>query len=139
MAIAPDRARRDTPRARVLVVDDDAGVRLVVHDVLADAGIAVSCAADGAAALTAVAQQEPDVILLDLNMPVMDGRQFYHALRRLGRDVPVIVLSAQDSRAGQRELGADDALPKPFDIDELVAHVLTLVERRPRDRPSSAA
>jgi CheY-like chemotaxis protein len=53
--------------------------------------------------------------VLDLQMPVMDGRSFYTALRQLPSDVPVLLLSAYGSRAAQRELGADDALDKPFD------------------------
>jgi len=86
-------------------------------------GHSVAVALDGQAAIERVADWTPDVIVLDLRMPVMDGRAFYRELRRNGCDVPVVILSAFGADDGRRELGAQAHVNKPFDPDELVQTV----------------
>lgn len=63
------------------------------------------------------------MIVLDLQMPVMDGRTFFRALRALPSSIPVIIVSTEGSRKARHELGAEDSLDKPFDLDVLVAHL----------------
>jgi DNA-binding response OmpR family regulator len=111
---------------QVLVVDDDPGVRQLVAMTLAAEGWVVRTAADGTAALDEAQRREFDAVVLDLQMPVMDGRSFYTALRHLPSDVPVLLLSAYGSRRAQRELGANDALDKPFDPMVLVQRLKKL-------------
>ena len=112
----------------VLVVDDDAAITEMVSEALALEGIPHRIAANGAEALTQVVEQRPCVILLDINMPVMDGVQFCATLAQTpGRDeIAIIVMTAARDVARFREAcGAQDALGKPFHLDELY----TLVER----------
>jgi CheY-like chemotaxis protein len=111
---------------RVLVVEDDAGIRQVLREALAMEGYDVREAPDGAAALAALAAWRPDVIVLDLMMPVMDGWRLRAELlaRPELRELPVIVVSASrhlDARTA--ELRAAAVLPKPFDVDRLIAEV----------------
>ena len=109
---------------RVLVVEDDPGVREVIVATLEDAGYSVQSARDGAEALSLVDSEEPDVITLDLNMPVMDGRSFYQALRDHGHASKVLVVSGAVNLLDQSSSFQPDAyLRKPFDIDQLVHHV----------------
>lgn len=112
-----------SPMKRVLVVEDDEGLRETVAEILAEAGYAVSSAGDGREALFEADAHRPDVILLDLMMPVMDGWQFRaeQQLRPALAGVPVIVLSACSDLAGTPSLGEVAALfGKPFDIGELL-------------------
>jgi len=111
----------------VLVVDDDLALRDLIHQVLVDVGYRTIMAADGAAALRIIRRTDLDLVLLDVNMPVMDGLAF---LRQRSDEhchltVPVVVMSAEDREAEARRVGAADFLPKPFDIDAL----LDLVEQ----------
>jgi CheY-like chemotaxis protein len=115
--------------ARILVVEDDPGLRDVLAEVLSERGYEVTCAPDGRAALDVlgVARPPPSVILLDLAMPVMDGWTFRAEQQRDPRlaSIPTIVLSASlgaDSREAE-ELAADAMLSKPFDLDRLVEAV----------------
>ena len=112
----------------VLVVDDEAVLREVVAEALRDEGFAVSVANDGAAALELVAQSPPDLVLMDVMMPGMDGREAYLALRSRADlpQVPVVLMSAAIHSAGL-DPSIDGYLPKPFDIDALVALVQRLV------------
>lgn len=123
------------PRQRVLVVEDDRSVGQVVVDVLVDEDYEVRWAMDGRAALAVLAKWRPDVIVLDLTMPVMDGRAFRMAQCHLPEEVarvPVVVLSGlREVRTTAEELGAAAALSKPFDLDDLVATVGHVVARRP--------
>jgi DNA-binding response OmpR family regulator len=110
----------------ILIVEDDASVRQLITSTISAEGWETSSAGDGEAALHELEAHPVDVILLDLQMPVMDGWTFFRELRALPSSVPVIIMSAQGSKQAQRELGADDALDKPFDPDALIEHVRAL-------------
>ncbi|MFJ8741750.1 response regulator transcription factor [Embleya sp. NPDC127516] len=117
---------------RVLVVDDDPEVRAAVEDGLAIEGYHVRGAADGPAALSEVAGWQPDAIVLDILMPVLDGLAVCRRLRALGDRTPILVLTARDSvsdRVDGLDAGADDYLVKPFALDELTARLRALLRR----------
>ena len=121
-------------RPHVLVVDDDEDVRTSLQRALRVSGFAVRSAADGASALREVAEATPDCVVLDINMPGMDGVAVVTALRALGHEVPVCVLSARDTvddRVAGLEAGADDYLVKPFALNELIARLRALLRRAP--------
>jgi DNA-binding response OmpR family regulator len=127
---------------RILIVDDEPMVRETISRVLVEEGYAVDCAADGEMALARCRSHPPDVILLDLMMPGMNGRQFLSTLRGdLGRtEVPVVVMTAVHG-LGQRalSLGADDMVEKPFDVDELLNKIaLAMFRSRQHPHPSQA-
>jgi CheY-like chemotaxis protein len=111
------------PVVTVLLVDDDADIRAVLVDVLADLGLDVAEVANGAEALEAVARKHPALVLMDLMMPVLDG---FEACRRLKADpatraVPVVGLSAGANRADALGCGCDDFVAKPFDLASIEA------------------
>ncbi|WP_336087133.1 response regulator transcription factor [Nocardia sp. SSK8] len=127
--------------ATVLVVDDDEDVLASVERGLRLSGFRVLVARDGAAALRAVAEHGPDAVVLDMNMPVLDGAGVVTALRAMGNEVPICVLSARssvDDRIAGLESGADDYLVKPFELAELVARIRALLRRR-TDTPEPSA
>jgi DNA-binding response OmpR family regulator len=113
--------------ANILVVDDDVALARMLRFTLSERGYGVSVAHNGERALDAVEEQAPDVIVVDLEMPVMDGRRFYHELRSRGHAVPVLICSAYGARTASRELGANGYIDKPFDPDELVRGVERLL------------
>ena len=117
--------------ARVLVVDDDVKIRTFIGLLFRDAGHAVQAAANGVEALAVIESEPPDVMILDLQMPVMDGREVMRQSRGAGNNTPVLLLSAYGAQRARQELGANDALSKPFDIDELVNHVVALLPATP--------
>ena len=125
--LKPERTAHNTGPPTVLVVDDDAALRRMLTLTLREYGYAVCSAADGEAALREVSLGHPDAIILDLEMPVMGGREFYRRLRGSGDDTPVIVMSAYDARPARRELGANAAIEKPFSPDALVTAVRSIV------------
>ena len=107
----------------VLVVDDDPDIRESIEELLRSDGLDAAVAANGEEALRVIDQRRIDVILLDLMMPVMDGRQMVEEMRRRNVRVPVVLLSAgRDLRRVSQELGLP-AVEKPFDLDELLARV----------------
>jgi len=115
----------------VLVVDDEPEIVRLVRDYLERAGFAVATAADGDAALHAAQRARPDIVVLDLGLPGMDGLDVARALRRDG-EVPIIMLTARTDEADRvagLELGADDYVPKPFSPRELVARVRAVLRR----------
>jgi two-component system response regulator MprA len=116
----------------VLVVDDEPAVRDALQRALRAEGYRVSTAADGRQALERVAQDHPDLVVLDILMPVMDGLQVCRALREAGDRTPTLVLTARDSvsdRVEGLDAGADDYLVKPFALDELLARMRALLRR----------
>jgi DNA-binding response OmpR family regulator len=118
--------------AAVLVVDDDATVREVVITYLTAAGHTVTSAADGHEALESVARTPPELVVLDLMLPGVDGLEVCRRLRENGDDVPVIMLTAKGSvsdRVVGLELGADDYVTKPFSPRELVLRVDSVLRR----------
>ncbi|MEV0705374.1 response regulator transcription factor [Saccharopolyspora sp. NPDC050389] len=117
---------------RVLVVEDESVVREAVVRGLESEGYDTRSAGDGAKALTQIAQWLPDVIVLDLLMPFMDGLTLCRRLRSAGDRTPILVLTARDAvadRIAGLDAGADDYLVKPFDLDELLARVRALLRR----------
>jgi CheY-like chemotaxis protein len=120
----------------ILVVDDEPTIRALVIAVLEQEGNATLDAADGHAALAALAQIDPDLVLMDVMMPGLDGHAVYQAMRAdpRGRGIPVILMSAAADPA-QLPRGIAGFLPKPFDLDRL----LTLVAGVLGDGPSGGA
>ena len=122
----------DEGQARILVVDDDALIRQILADQLVEAGYLVSTARDGEEALAKVAAESPDLVLLDVIMPRLDG---FEVCRRLKSDertilIPVVmitVLTATQERIKGIEVGADDFLSKPFNPQELMTRVRSLL------------
>ena len=113
----------------VLVVDDDPGIRGIAKFILADAGYEVLLAENGEKALEVMENGSPDkpsVLLMDLQMPVMDGRELFRELEKWPVRPPVIVCSAYEAEKTRQELGAEKSLPKPFDPGELVQVVAEL-------------
>jgi len=122
---------------RVLVVDDDAPVRRMLERSLAAAGFEVESASDGGAALAAAERRLPDLVVLDVAMPGMDGLAVSRRLRAKGADVGILMLTARDAvpdRVAGLEAGADDYLVKPFATEELVARLRALARRGRDDR-----
>jgi two-component system response regulator MprA len=123
---------RDDDEVRILVVDDDAAISDFLARGLRYEGFVVEVVADGAAALTAVARWHPDLVLLDVMLPGLDGVEVCRRLRAAW-DVAIIMLTARDE-VGERiaglDAGADDYLPKPFLFAELLAHIRAVLRRR---------
>ena len=117
---------------RLLVVDDDPTVSDVVRRYLERAGFAVALAADGPAALKSFETERPDLVVLDLMLPGIDGLEVYRRLRAQAPDLPVVMLTAlgeESDRVLGLELGADDYVTKPFSPRELVLRVQSVLRR----------
>jgi DNA-binding response OmpR family regulator len=116
---------------RILVVDDEPRITRLVRDYLERAGFAVSVARDGEEALLRARTERPDLVVLDLGLPRLDGLDVVRTLRR-DRATPIIILTARDDEADRivgLELGADDYVTKPFSPRELVARVRAVLRR----------
>ena len=119
----------------VLVVDDDPGIRSLARLTLSLDGYSVPTASGGHEAIEILTQQQVDLIVLDLRMPDMDGQETLQEARREGYNGPVLILSAFGAKPAAEQLLADDAVDKPFDPNELTAHVRRLLElNKPRPR-----
>jgi two-component system response regulator MprA len=117
---------------RILIVDDDAPVRRMLARTIAAEGYAVDEAGDGAAALIAVDRASPDLVVLDVAMPGLDGIEVCRRVRAKGLSIPVLLVTARDAvadRVAGLDAGADDYLTKPFDSDELLARIRALLRR----------
>jgi two-component system alkaline phosphatase synthesis response regulator PhoP len=115
----------------ILVVDDQASVRTLVREYLSEQGFRVVTAENGRTALFAARQEKPDLVLLDIMMPEMDGYEFIRAHRKES-ETPVILLTAKLEESDKvlgLELGADDYITKPFSMKELVARIHALLRR----------
>jgi len=115
----------------ILIVDDDGDIRDVVRIALGQAGFQTEEAADGRVGLEAIARIKPDLVVLDIGLPEMDGLELCRTVR-VNSDVPILFLTAQGDEIDRivgLEMGADDYLPKPFSPRELVARVKAILRR----------
>ena len=117
---------------RVLLIEDDRMIGAAVAQALKDAAYAVDWVTDGESAIEAAEVETYDVALLDLGLPIRDGREVLRRLRQNGRAIPVIIVTARDGlddRIDGLDLGADDYLVKPFEIRELLARMRAILRR----------
>jgi two-component system response regulator MprA len=126
---------------RILMADDDAAVRSAVERVLLFNGYEVELAGDGLEVLAALDRTPPDLLILDVMMPNLDGIQTCRMVRKRGDDLPILMLTARDA-VGDRitglDAGADDYMPKPFDLEELLARIRALLRRSRGSEDDSA-
>ena len=128
--------------SRLLIIEDELPMRTALADVLTGEGYRVLTAADGEAGLRRALDEQPDLILLDLMMPRLDGYALCAELRRLKQTTPVLMLTAKgqlEDRVKGLDLGADDYLVKPFSTEELLARVRALLRRVNRTSQSIAS
>ncbi|MGI8658518.1 MAG: response regulator [Candidatus Limnocylindria bacterium] len=112
------------PEVRVLVVDDEPDIRATVAAMLEIEGYRVDEAVNGADALRAVENRAPDLILLDMRMPILDGWGFAHELRSRGHRMPIVVMTAaRDAARWASEIAASAFVAKPFGYDDLISAV----------------
>ncbi|GAB3409773.1 response regulator transcription factor [Schumannella luteola] len=126
-------------RPRVLLVDDESGIRDALAPFLSRSGFEVYTAEDGGEGLAAIERNSPALVVLDVMMPVLDGREVLRRLRREGSQLPVILLTQVGEsfeRAAALEEGADDYLNKPFDPQELVARIRAILRRVNAGQPA---
>jgi len=119
-------------RPKVLVIDDEPGVRELISEALSISEITAVQAADGLEALSFLRRERFDLLILDINMPKLDGLALLEKLRTEGMSVPVLMLSARADKADINQglrIGADDYLTKPFSIEELVLRVKAIMRR----------
>jgi CheY-like chemotaxis protein len=116
----------------ILVVEDNHDLSTLVATVLSEDGYRVETASNGEEALASVQRAMPDLILLDVKMPVMDGPEFAREFRaRFERDIPIIILTASgDARTRAEEMGATDWIGKPFDLAALTSTVTRHMRKR---------
>jgi DNA-binding response OmpR family regulator len=120
---------------RILIIEDELSMRTALQDVLAAEGYRILTAADGETGLQRAITEKPDLILLDIMMPRLDGYAVCAELRRLSNPVPILMLTAKgqvEDRVLGLDVGADDYLVKPFSTDELLARVRALLRRTRR-------
>ncbi|MGZ4974185.1 MAG: response regulator transcription factor [Limisphaerales bacterium] len=118
--------------SRILIIEDETPMRTALADILADEGYRVLTAIDGESGLKRAVDEKPDIILLDIMMPRLDGYAVCAELRRLANPVPVLMLTAKgmvEDRVKGLDVGADDYLVKPFSTEELLARVRALLRR----------
>lgn len=123
---------------KILVVEDEPGIRLSISDELESTGYEVFTAENGEKGLAAAEREKPDLIILDLMMPVLDGYEVCKKLRMRGDRTPIIMLTVRDKEIDKvlgLELGADDYMIKPFSLRELTARVKAVL-RRAEEKPA---
>ncbi len=121
-----------TDGATVLIAEDNKEIRTALERILTYEGYSPVVASDGAAALESVAKHAPDVLILDVMMPHVDGLAVCRRLREKGDRTPILMLTARNElqdRVAGLDAGADDYLPKPFELDELLARLRALLRR----------
>ena len=126
---------------KILVVEDEKSIQTIVRTYLENAGYHVICVDNGVTALTIAQEQHPDLVVLDLNLPGMDGIEVAVRLRQES-DIYILMLTARSEEADRvtgLRIGADDYLTKPFSPRELVARVEAILRRRRDSRPASTA
>jgi two-component system KDP operon response regulator KdpE len=126
--------------ARILLVDDEPSILATMAPLLRAQGYDVATAASGQSALEAADRQTPQLVILDLGLPDIDGIEVCRRLRE-GRSVPILVLSARGAEADKvaaLDAGADDYVTKPFDVEELLARVRAVMRRVPRSSATPA-
>ena len=131
MSGSPQTAR-STPEARLLVVDDEPNIRELLSASLRYAGFEVVTAADGQQALALAESFKPDLLVLDVMMPGLDGFGVVRRLRQSGRHTPVLFLTARDApedKVSGLTLGGDDYVTKPFSLDEVLARIRAVLRR----------
>ncbi|MDI3389589.1 response regulator transcription factor [Streptomyces sp. B-S-A8] len=122
----------EAAQQRILIVDDEPAVREALQRSLAFEGYATDVAADGLEAVEKATATQPDLIVLDIQMPRMDGLTAARRLRATGSTTPILMLTARDTvgdRVTGLDAGADDYLVKPFELDELFARIRALLRR----------
>jgi two-component system response regulator MprA len=124
-------------KAHILVVDDDPRITDLLRRILAYEGYSVAVAASGSEALNRALERPPDLIVLDIMLPGLDGLEVAQRLRAAGDNVPILMLTARDAVADRVkgiETGADDYLVKPFALEELIVRVMALLRRSQEER-----
>ncbi|MCJ7702878.1 MAG: response regulator transcription factor [Anaerolineales bacterium] len=125
--------------ARILVIEDDEGILRFLRRGLAYEGYQVDVATDGQIGLVVARDHPPDLVILDLMLPGIDGLEVCRRLRAGGGDLPILILTAKDSisdRVMGLDMGADDYMVKPFELDEVLARIRALLRRaQPSSRP----
>jgi DNA-binding response OmpR family regulator len=127
---------------KILVIEDEPGIRLAVKDELEFEGFEVDLEADGAAALATILRSQPDLVLLDLMLPGRNGFDICRDVRAHGLRTPIIVITARDREADKvrgLELGADDYVTKPLGLRELVARIRAVLRRAAQDTAPESA
>ena len=121
-----------TPEARLLVVEDEPNIRELLATALRCAGFEVHVAADGATALKQAAAHDPDLVVLDVMLPDMDGFTVTRKLRDAGRILPIVFVTARDSLEDKIQgltVGGDDYVTKPFSLEEVIARIRAVLRR----------
>lgn len=127
---------RDEAEARLVVVDDEPTIRELLTTTLRFTGFEVHPAPDGATALALVEEVDPDLVVLDVMLPDIDGFAVTRTMRERGRQVPVLFLTARDDTADKvagLTVGGDDYVTKPFSLEEVVARIRSILRRTARD------
>ncbi|NQW74952.1 MAG: response regulator transcription factor [Candidatus Planktophila sp.] len=117
---------------QIMIVDDEPGVRALLRDTLSIAGFDVIEATDGMSALTLMRTNQPQLAVIDINMPLMDGFELVERLRSTNNLIPVLMLTAREDKsdiARGLKIGADDYVIKPFGIEELVLRIRAILRR----------
>lgn len=122
---------------RILIIEDDQAILKILQRGLGYEGYVVDTATDGRSGLNLARDHQPDLVILDLMLPGMDGLEVCHRLRAAGGNLPILILTAKDSvqdRIQGLDTGADDYMVKPFNLDELLARVRALLRRTQQER-----
>ena len=130
-----------SPEARLLVVEDEPNIRELLATSLRFAGFEVFTAGDGATAISVATSEHPDLIVLDVMLPDMDGFAVTRRLRENGRHMPVVFVTARDSvedKVTGLTVGGDDYVTKPFSLEEVIARIRAVLRRTRGDEPQDA-